>query len=118
MPSNDHELLTLVTNLYGTDRLSFDDFERMKLFLINPLFRASANDATQWVTVGNTVFHQQQYSLALKCYANAIEINPVNLDAWNNIAVTFESIGRTEEAERCRQKIAGIKTGRAVKALK
>lgn len=118
MPSNDHELIALVTNLYGTDRISFDDFERLKSFLINPLFRASAADATQWVTVGNTVFHQQQYALALKCYANAIEINPVNLDAWSNIAVTFESIGRTEEAERCRQKIASIKAGRNGKTLK
>ncbi|MCU0631218.1 MAG: tetratricopeptide repeat protein [Methanoregulaceae archaeon] len=118
MPSNDHDLLVLVTNLFGTDRLSFDAFERMKSFLINPLFRPIAEDATQWVTVGNTMFHEEQYSLALKCYANAIEINPVNLDAWNNISVTFERIGRLEEAGRCRQKIAEINNVRSVKKVK
>lgn len=111
MPSNDHELLNLITNLYGTDRLTFEAFERMKSFLINPLFRPVAADSTQWVTVGNTMIQESQYSLALKCYANAIEINPVNPDAWNNIAVTFESIGRTDEAERCRKKIEEINAG-------
>jgi tetratricopeptide (TPR) repeat protein len=118
MPSNDHDLLVLITNLYGTDRLSFDAFERMKSFLINPLFRPVADDATQWVTVGNTVFQEEQYALALKCYANAIEINPVNLDAWNNISVTFERMGRIEEAGRCRQKIAEINAARQGKKLK
>ena len=108
----DHDLLVLVTNLHGTDRLSSDNFTRMKSFLINPLFRAVADDATQWITVGNTVVQEGHYSLALKCYSNAIEINPVNLDAWNNISVTFEKIGRTDEAERCRKKIAEITAGR------
>jgi len=118
MPSNDHDLLVLITNLYGTDRLSFDDFDRLKLFLINPLFKAVASDAMQWITVGNTVFQDGLYSLALKCYANAIEIDPGNLDAWNNISVTFEKIGKNEEAGRCRQKIAEINAGHRVKKLK
>ena len=87
----------------------------MKLFLINPLFRPVADDATRWVTVGNTVFQEGQFALALKCYANAIEINPVNLDAWNNISVTFERMGKTEEAGRCRQKIAEINKARSGK---
>lgn len=108
MPSMDHDLVVLVTNLHGTDRLSFDAFHRLKSFLINPLFQAVADDSTQWITVGNTVLHEGQYSLALKCYANAIEINPVNLDAWNNISVTFDRMGKTAEAGRCREKIAEI----------
>jgi tetratricopeptide (TPR) repeat protein len=112
MPSMDHDLLVLITNLHGTDRLSPDKFSRMKLFLINPLFRAVASDATDWITVGNTVVQEGHYSLALKCYANAIEIDPDNLDAWNNISVTFEMIGRTDEAERCRDKIVEITTRR------
>jgi tetratricopeptide (TPR) repeat protein len=116
MPSNDHDLLNLITNLYGTDRLTFEAFERMKSFLINPLFRPVADDATRWVTVGNTVLQQEEYSLALKCYA--IEINPGNLDAWNNISVTFTRIGRTEEAERCRQKIEEITAGHQKKKVK
>jgi tetratricopeptide (TPR) repeat protein len=118
MPSNDHDLLNLITNLYGTDRLTFEAFERMKSFLINPLFRPVADDATLWVTVGNTVFQQEQFSLALKCYANAIEINPGNLDAWNNISVTFARIGRTEESGRCRQKIEEINADRQKKKVK
>jgi tetratricopeptide (TPR) repeat protein len=115
MPSMDHDLLVLITNLRGTDRLSSDAFERLKLFLINPLFRAVQNDATQWITVGNTVSEEGQYALALKCYANAIEIDPVSLDAWNNIAVTFERIGRTDEAERSRRKVTEIHADRLLK---
>jgi len=115
MPSMDHDLLVLITNLNGTDRLSFDAFDRMKTFLINPLFKAAAGDATHWVTVGNTVVHEGHYSLALKCYANAIEIDPVNLDAWNNISVTFERIGSTDNAERCRVKIKEITAGQREK---
>jgi tetratricopeptide (TPR) repeat protein len=118
MPSNDHDLLVLVTNLYGTDRISFDVFERMKSFLINPLFRPVAEDATQWTTVGNTVFQEGKYPLALKCYANAIEINPDDLDAWNNISVTFTMVGREAEAGRCREKIAEIKAKRNTGKIK
>jgi tetratricopeptide (TPR) repeat protein len=115
MPSNDHDLLVLITNLHGTDRLSSNSFTRMKSFLINPLFQAGADDVTLWITVGNTVVQEGQYSLALKCYANAIEIDPVNMDAWNNISVTFEKIGKTDEAGRCRMKIAEITAGRKEK---
>jgi tetratricopeptide (TPR) repeat protein len=111
MPSMDHDLLVLITNLHGTDRLSSNSFTRMKAFLINPLFQPVADDATQWITVGNTVVQEGHYSLALKCYANAIEIDPVNIDAWNNISVTFEMVGRTDEAGRCRKKIAEISAG-------
>ncbi len=111
----DHDLLVLITNLHGTDRLSFDTFDRMKSFLINPLFQAAAGDATQWITVGNTVFQEGHYSLALKCYANAIEIDPTNLGAWNNISVTFERMGKTGEAGRCSEKIAEITASRHLK---
>ncbi len=108
----DHDLLVLVTNLRGTDRLSSEAFERLKSFLINPLFKAGRDDATEWITVGNTVFEEGQYPLALKCYANAIEIDPANPDAWNNISVTFEKIGRIDEADRARKKIGEIQSGR------
>lgn len=108
MPSKDHELFVLITNLHGTGRLSADSFERLKLFLINPLFQPVADDATEWITVGNTMLQERQYTLALKCYANAIEIDPSNLDAWNNISITFETIGRYEEALRCRERMTHI----------
>jgi len=118
MPSMDHDLLVLITNLHGTDRLSSDAFEKLKLFLMNPLYKVGRDDATLWITIGNTVFEEGQYTLAMKCYANAIEIDPVNLDAWNNISLTFDRIGRPDEANRARMKVAEIKVASLGKVLK
>jgi hypothetical protein len=95
--------------MHGTDRLSYEDFDRMKRFLINPLYRPDAKDVSLWITMGNTVFMEETFILALKCYANAIVIEPCNLDAWNNIALTFTRLGRLEEAQRCKDRMKEIK---------
>ena len=86
----------------------------MKAFLINPLFLSRPDDSTPWKNLGNTVLKHGDSGIALRCYANAIQIQPDNLDAWHNIVVVLTKTGRTVEAEKCRDRIKEIQKTRGI----
>lgn len=112
MPSVDDDLLVLITSLYEKGDLSYGDIDRMKEFLINPQFISRPDDSIRWKNLGNTALKHGDSGIALRCYANAIQIQPDNLDAWHNIVVVLTKTGRTVEAEKCRDRIKEIQKTR------
>lgn len=68
------------------------------------------DDPVYWKNAGNDFFNKNQYKEAIECYYKAIELNPEYIDAWNNLGYSFSKIGKTEEAEKCRDRIKQIKS--------
>lgn len=48
--------------------------------------------------LANVAFSQQHYQLAYMSYSKIIELNPHHLEAWNNLAFTYERLGCGEKA--------------------
>ncbi len=73
------------------------------------------DDPVYWKNAGNDFFSKNQYKEAIECYYKAIELNPEYIDAWNNLGYSFSKIGKTEEAEKCRDRIKQIKSSSSAK---
>ena len=57
--------------------------------------------ATAWKDKGNSYYKQKQYEEALRCYSEAIRVDPVYADAWFNLAITCRALGYADEAVTC-----------------
>jgi tetratricopeptide (TPR) repeat protein len=98
MYSGDNEFLTTLQSHFADGEISSDSYERMRSYLTNIAFIKSPDDSAIWQSAGNVFFKQKDYKNALKCYEIAIELDNNNTDALNNIAMTYRSTGRDEDA--------------------
>lgn len=55
--------------------------------------------ANYWLQKGDEFYNNNSYDLALRCYDKAIEIDPLDGEAWQNKGVVFNELGRTTEAD-------------------
>jgi tetratricopeptide (TPR) repeat protein len=55
--------------------------------------------ADYWLQKGDEFYINNSYGLALRCYEKAIEINPLNADAWHNKGDVLNELNRTTEAD-------------------
>ena len=56
------------------------------------------NNGKRFETIGN-------FEEALKCYDQAIQVNPKNIDAWVNKRNALDELGEHEKANECKNKI-------------
>jgi Flp pilus assembly protein TadD len=47
---------------------------------------------------GIALGNQGKYDEAIKCFNEAIRLDPKEVDAWNNKGVALKALGRTDEA--------------------
>jgi len=67
------------------------------------------DESVNWKNKGNEFYKQADYNNALKCFNQALQINPTYLDAWNNLGLTFYKMGKLEESRKCLEKIKNLK---------
>ncbi|HOT03444.1 MAG TPA: tetratricopeptide repeat protein [Methanolinea sp.] len=69
----------------------------------------SVDDPVVWKISGNKFFKKGLYGIALRFYARAIQLNPDFIEAWNNIGLSFQKLGRMDEARRCNEKVKELR---------
>lgn len=57
--------------------------------------------ATTWKEKGNEYFKQKRYEEALRCYLEAVEVDPRYADAWYNLGMTCRALGYKNESATC-----------------
>ncbi|OPX70936.1 MAG: Tetratricopeptide repeat protein [Methanoregulaceae archaeon PtaB.Bin009] len=66
------------------------------------------SDENVWKKLGDENFKKEKFDDAIKCYKEAIEINPNFSAAWNNLGYTYIKLGRLDEAKKCKDVIKTI----------
>lgn len=59
------------------------------------------NGASVWKDKGNEYYKQKRYEEALRCYSEAIKIEPLYADAWYNLGMTCRALDYADEAVTC-----------------
>ena len=59
------------------------------------------SSATAWKDKGNSYYKQKQYEEALRCYSQALRMDPLYSDAWYNLGMTCRALGYEDEAATC-----------------
>ena len=59
------------------------------------------NGADTWKKKGNEFYRQKRFEDALRCYLNAVQIDPQYADAWYNLGMTCRALGYAGEAVTC-----------------
>jgi tetratricopeptide (TPR) repeat protein len=57
--------------------------------------------ATDWKEKGNGYYRQKRFEEALRCYSEAVQIDPLYADAWYNLGMTCRALGYLDEAVTC-----------------
>jgi len=65
-------------------------------------------DEDFWKKSGDDYFKQGKYEEAIKCYNEAVELDPNYLAAWNNLGFSYFKLGRLDEAKKCKDRIKAI----------
>jgi len=63
---------------------------------------------------GDRCFKSGNYAGAIRCYLRALELDSTYIAAWNNLGYALSKSGRSEEAARCREKIAQLQARETV----
>ncbi len=58
-------------------------------------------DSNLWKDQGNIFYKQENYEEAIRCYHEALVINPNSESAWHNLGMTLKRQGKTEESKFC-----------------
>jgi tetratricopeptide (TPR) repeat protein len=62
-----------------------------------------------WKNRGDDFFLKGDFEEAIKCYVEAVNINPDYSIAWNNMGYSYSKLGRKEDTKKCKEKIIEIK---------
>jgi len=74
----------------------------------NPECKHNFSFRDYWYVKGHLLFEQQKYREAIKCYNNAICIDPTSQETLNDIGVCFDNLDLLNEALETFNKIIGI----------
>lgn len=66
------------------------------------------NDPLNWKKRGDKFLKNGEYQMAIKCYLNALRLDPNYIPAWNNLGYSFNKIGKKDAAARCKARIDEI----------
>jgi tetratricopeptide (TPR) repeat protein len=62
-------------------------------------------EAIIWKNRGDEFIKNEKYEDAIKCYKEALKINPNYVSAWNNLGYSYFKLGRKDYANKCKEKI-------------
>jgi serine/threonine protein kinase/tetratricopeptide (TPR) repeat protein len=62
-----------------------------------------------YVTLGRIHVDAGRYDLAIQEFQRALNLNPLDADALNGVAITYEKAGRTQDAEAALQKAVALR---------
>jgi tetratricopeptide (TPR) repeat protein len=99
---------------------AYDDLTRKSNNVTSPVKPEIATpvySAMSWYQEGLKNSNADNYSEAIRCYRNALEINPNMSDAWYNIGIAYELGKKNSEAAECYQKAAQLGNKDAQKLL-
>lgn len=77
----------------------------------------SNGESIEWKKRGDEFIKSEKYEDAIKCYKEALKINPNYVSAWNNLGFVNSKLGRIDEAKKCREKINELKKIASVQAV-
>jgi tetratricopeptide (TPR) repeat protein len=63
-----------------------------------------------WKKQGDNHFKDGRYEEAIKCYKEAIDLDPNYKSAWNNLGFAYFKTGQLDEAKKCKDKIKSLDT--------
>jgi tetratricopeptide (TPR) repeat protein len=78
----------------------------------------SINNPETWKNKGNEFFSKGDFETALKCYRQAVEIDPSYLSGWNNYGLTLLKLGKIDEASQIKKKIEELRRIESIKGAK
>ncbi len=78
--------------------------------LEDALKTATQDEILQLKDKGNEFAKLGQYSEAVQCYTKAIKINPDYADAWNNLGLVLNKLGKIDEAKRVNEHLQELKS--------
>jgi hypothetical protein len=67
--------------------------------------------AIAWKEKGNVYYRQKQFKEALRCYSEAVQIDPQYADAWYNLGMTCRTLGYSVEAVTCFERAKNCSDG-------
>ena len=67
------------------------------------------DEIEELVNKGQYLMDDGKYDDALVCFEQALLLNPVDPDLWNNKGIALRSLGRYEESIKCFNKSLEIK---------
>jgi tetratricopeptide (TPR) repeat protein len=93
------------TSVDGSVRLSINEFKNIQAYEALALNRSKS---CSWFAKGNDLLNSTRYEEAIKCYEQAIILDPQNALAWNGKGAAIASMGRYDEAMECFEKAIEI----------
>ena len=63
-----------------------------------------------WFYKGNQLASSGNLDEAIKCFDEAIKLNPNYFDAWYNKGFALKILGKTEESDRCFERATSLKS--------
>ncbi len=67
------------------------------------------NDPLFWKRSGDDYFKEEKFSDAVRCYHEAIGLDPNNSSVWNNLGLTYVKLGMLDDAKKCKEQIKTLK---------
>ena len=69
------------------------------IIIFIPAITALDHTTDAWLQKGDGFYKNNSYDLALRCYDKAIEIDPLDAEAWNNRGNALRELGRDTESD-------------------
>ena len=108
------QINTLLKKMEDRGGLSSDEIDRIidmigkKLEEGERKFKKPIGDAETYIKLGNRAFDNGAYEVAIEYYDKALEIDPTNVNAWNNKGNALKNLGKYNEAIKCFDKALEI----------
>ena len=80
------------------------------LTFLNISTMAQEYTANYWLQKGDEFYNNRSYDLALRCYDKAIEIDPLDANAWNNKGNALKELDRIAESDAAFAKAEDLTT--------
>ncbi|NVM03918.1 MAG: tetratricopeptide repeat protein, partial [Candidatus Helarchaeota archaeon] len=68
----------------------------------------STDNEDEWIKTGLVLLKQGEYEESLKCFEEAIKLNPHSLEAWCNKSLALLYLRKYEESQKCYNPILEI----------
>jgi tetratricopeptide (TPR) repeat protein len=95
-------VLTIITFSMATDQMQAEVKKEPKM-------KKGTAGSTDWISEGSQAFRAQKYDEALTIYKKAVESNPQSVDAYYNLALTYDKKGMLDESIETYKQVISLK---------